>query len=110
MASFGYYSNREPHKLIQLLHNRKLTILLAAVSVVTALILFSNRGVIQRIKLGQEKSELIARIAELEKENARLRREEQNLIHDPSTIEHVARERHGMIRPGEIVYRIREVR
>lgn len=109
MASFGYYTNHEPHKLITLFKNRKLAIIIAALGFALILILFSNKGIIQRIKLESQKKVLIDRMRALELENERLRLEEKNLTSDLSTIEHVAREKHGMIKKGEIVFRIREI-
>lgn len=50
-----------------------------------------------------------AAIAELEAAIDSLRVELQALETDPEVIERVARERHGMIRPGEHLYRIERV-
>lgn len=109
MASFGYYKHKEQHKLIKLLHNKKLTMLLVIFAAACVLVTFSNKGIIQRIKSENEKKTLTDRVHALELENQRLRCEEKNLTSDLSTIEHVAREKHGMVKPGEIVYRIREI-
>jgi cell division protein FtsB len=39
-----------------------------------------------------------------------LRREAEALEHDPATQERVAREEFGMIRPGEILFRVEKVK
>ena len=110
MASFGYYRNKEPHKLIKLLLNRKLAIVIGVMCMTILLFLFSNKGFLKRISLEKEKSALVEHVRELEVENERLRLEEKLLTNDLSTIEHVAREKHGMIKPGEVVYRVREIK
>ena len=55
-----------------------------------------------------ERSELEERLAELERENDSLRARAESLESDSATIERVARERYGMIRRGEVLYRIAE--
>lgn len=110
MAPFGYYKEKTPGKVIKLLRNKKVAVLLVFAAVFTVLITLSNKGIIQRIKLEREKKELTDRVHALEIDNERLRIEEKNLTSDLATIEHVAREKHGMIKPGEIVYRVREIK
>jgi len=46
------------------------------------------------------------RIAALEEERAQLLEEKRMLIEDPVYLEKVAREKMGLIREGEVVYRI----
>jgi cell division protein FtsB len=47
-------------------------------------------------------------LAEAEAEVARLRARVDSLEHDSATIERIAREKWGMIRPGERVYRFQD--
>ena len=51
--------------------------------------------------------ELSKKIEELKLKNARLLEERRRLEEDPVYLERVARERMGLVRPGEIVYRLR---
>jgi len=53
-----------------------------------------------------ERVELQWRLTELERTNDSLRTWAEALETDSATIERLARERYGMIRPGEIIYRI----
>ena len=53
-----------------------------------------------------EKAELQERLAEFERVNEFLRAWANALESDSATIERLARERYGMIRPGEVLYRI----
>ena len=107
MASYGYRENTEPHKFVRLLKNRKLSIILAGVLMAVLLITFSNKGLLRRVMLEKELHESDAHVAELSADIEALKKERDLLRNDLSTIEHVARESHGMIRHGEIVYRIR---
>ncbi len=53
-----------------------------------------------------ERAEQAERLAEVERVNDSLRALGDSLEADSATIERVARERYGMIRDGEILYRI----
>jgi cell division protein FtsB len=48
----------------------------------------------------------VDRVADLKRENEKLEREVEQLKSDPAMIEAVAREKLGLIRPGEIVIKI----
>jgi cell division protein FtsB len=54
----------------------------------------------------REMKDLSAKITELESRNALLSAEIDRLKNDPFTIEKVAREKYGYLRPGDKVYRI----
>jgi len=45
-------------------------------------------------------------IIRLKRERAQLEREKQLLIHDPQYLEKVAREKMGLIKEGEVIYKI----
>lgn len=76
--------------------------------VVLGFVLFGNRGVIQRINLELEKQQMIERVSEVERETEHLREQLKKVSGDDDFIEQIARERYGMIRSGERVYRIAE--
>jgi cell division protein FtsB len=59
-------------------------------------------------KLEALEQERAAELASTEAEIDSLEAVAQMLEHDPAAIERVARERYGMIREGEILYRFRE--
>jgi cell division protein FtsB len=67
------------------------------------LALFDPHGALavrkQRAKLHEVSSE----VAALEQKNLELQKEIDQLQHDPATIERIAREQLGLVRPGEIV-------
>ena len=107
MPSFGYRENSEPAPLVRILKNRKLSILIAAASVAVVLVMFSNKGLLRRFMLDDELREKTARIEQLKSDITDLRKRRDLLQYDRKTIERVARETHGMVREGEIVYRVR---
>ncbi len=54
----------------------------------------------------QKNREYARRIAELEAKNSELRRERQLLENEPVYLEKVGRERMGLVREGEMIYRL----
>jgi cell division protein FtsB len=59
-------------------------------------------------RVRSERVELESRLAELERANDSLRTWAEALEADSATIERLARERYGMIRSGEVLYRFAE--
>jgi cell division protein FtsB len=77
-------------------------------AVIVGYVLFGNRGVIQRLNLESAKGETKQRIEEARIDSVRLREDLKRVSEDNTFIEKIARERYGMIRSGESVYRITE--
>jgi cell division protein FtsB len=88
------------------LHNRNVLAALIVGIPLAGYLLFGSRGIVQRVRLEHEKTELQQKIREAEAEGKRLQEESKALEGDVKTIEKVARERYDMVRPGEKVYRI----
>lgn len=76
------------------------------VLVVDALV--GEKGLMETLKARRQYQELAASIDTLKRENGRLREESRRLKDDPATIESVAREELGLIRPGELLFIIRD--
>lgn len=70
-------------------------------------LLFNSRGVVQRIRLERAKVELEESIRKAEEETARLKAESRALDGDTKAVERVAREKYGMAKEGETVYRVK---
>lgn len=83
---------------------RKLVIYLLAAAV-TLLIVFLP-GISQLHELREKNEELLRRVEELKAANAALREEKELLLNDPVYLEKVARQRLGMAREGEIIYKV----
>lgn len=92
--------------LTAVLKNRKLLVFLSVAGPLLLFVLFNNRGVIQRMKLENQKEALETKVRTLQKEQAELRRLSALLDDDRQAIEKVARERYGMLREGETIYRV----
>jgi len=71
-------------------------------------LLFGSHGVVQRVRLEEQKNELETKIEQAEAETKQLQAQSKALDSDKKAIEKVAREKYGMIREGETVYRIRK--
>lgn len=73
-----------------------------------AILTFSNRGILKRVQLESEASGLREQVYRDRAIGDSLRAEIRSVTQDTSVIERIARERYGMIRPGETIYRIDE--
>ena len=67
--------------------------------------LFTNKNFRMILLLKKEINELKVQIDEMEKENEKLRNEVHNMKHDSGYFEDLAREKLGLIKPGEIKYK-----
>jgi cell division protein FtsB len=77
------------------------------VLVVDALV--GDKGLLETIRARKQYAEVAASLNALRQENQRLRNKIRGLTDDPSTIESVAREDLGLIRPGELVFVVKDV-
>lgn len=71
-----------------------------------ALGVFGNNGIITYTQLRRSYNDMQIRIEKLDRENEKMAGEIELLKNDPEYIEHIAREELGMIKPGEILYRM----
>jgi cell division protein FtsB len=90
---------------------RKKAAILASIIVMVGLVvgsLFGDRGVLQLVSQRQRADALAREIEQLKDENSHLAAEIAALRHDPASIERLAREELGLVRPGETVFVIRD--
>jgi cell division protein FtsB len=86
-------------------------ILLAFVTVVLLIdALVGERGLMERMRAGQQYQEAEAELERLRLENARLREDARRLTDDPSAIESLARKDLGLLRPGEVLFIIKDIK
>lgn len=90
----------------RLLKNKPLTAALIFGLVFLTYATFSTHGIIQRIRLETQRRAMIRAIREANAEQDSLKKMLMRLENDPALIEKIARERYGMVREGEQVYRI----
>jgi cell division protein FtsB len=79
---------------------------LAAVFTVGALALDHDDGLLPLLALRDELGSIRAEVRELDQLRAERKAQVERLRSDPFEIEKAARERHGMVRPGERVLRL----
>jgi cell division protein FtsB len=72
--------------------------------------LFGERGLTDTIRARRAFSASARELDRLKRENAALRDRAQRLRNDPGTIESVARGELGLVRPGEILVTIKDVK
>ncbi len=72
--------------------------------------LVGERGLRDTMRAREESGRLAESLGQMESENAGLREHARRLREDPATIESVAREDLGLIRPGEILIVIRTLK
>ena len=86
--------------------NPKLIITLLLLAIVLGFLLFSNYGLYTRLKLQNQKIVLKQKIKDEEKIHDSLKHEIYELKNNNTEIERVAREKYGMLKPGEKVFLI----
>ncbi len=85
---------------------RKTAMVLVGLAVVSAAVSALSEDGLSRVAALEAEVARIRRLnAELQAENARLALRIEALRHDDETIERVAREELGLVRPGEVVFR-----
>jgi cell division protein FtsB len=109
----NYYRKERPRKTILswgLKQLKKKNVVMTLTLVVPALmfVLFSNKGVIARINLDSQKQELQIRLDKAKQDQKDLQAQSKALDKDPKAIEKVAREKYGMVRDGETVYKVKK--
>ena len=90
----------------KLLKNKKLLIACGIALLLGSYVIFGNRGILQRFRLQQQKAELEVKIKQAEEETKNLQSQSKALDGDKKAIEKVAREKYGMVREGEKVYKV----
>jgi len=84
---------------------RKYAVLVAVLAFVF-IILFSEHGLVDYIKLRRQLGAVSQSIGKLESENVQLKAQVDRLQKDDRYLEELARQKYGFIREGEKVYRI----
>jgi cell division protein FtsB len=87
---------------------RRRTLFAIVGTLIVVYVLFNNRGVIARIRLEHERQVMLEKVKAAEEETKRLQTYLKALDGDKKTIEKVAREKYGMAREGETVYKVKK--
>jgi cell division protein FtsB len=70
--------------------------------------LIGEKGLIESMRARRQYRDVAASLESLRRENGRLRDSVRRLRDDPGAIESLAREQLGLIRPGEVLFIIRD--
>lgn len=85
-----------------------LLVFVTLVLVINALV--GERGLMETLRARKQHGELEASIERLRADNTRLREDARRLRSDPATIEALARQELGLIKPGEVLFIIRDAK
>ena len=88
--------------------NKRRSVFLLFGILLFSFLLFANNGIIARVRLEQRRTEMIEKVRQSEEETKQLQAQVKALEGDKKTIEKVAREKYGMVREGEKVYRVKK--
>ena len=72
--------------------------------------LVGERGLVERMRAGRLYLEAQADLEKIRQENARLLEEARRLKEDSSAIESLARKDLGLLRPGEVLFIIKDIK
>jgi cell division protein FtsB len=72
--------------------------------------LVGEKGLLETVRARRQHRELTGSIDRLRIENAQLREQARRLREDPATIESLARQELGLIRPGETLFIIKDAK
>ena len=105
-------SRRRPPQLKRTAQARRvgrlLILFFAVVLIVDGVV--GDRGLVAMLRARRQYDDLSASIARQRAENTRLREEARRLRDDPSAIEELARRELGLIRPGEKVFIVKDLK
>ncbi len=97
----------EPENLFQKIKENKVGSLLIFGGIALFFyVFFNSNGILQRIRLELQKKEMQEKIQSAEEEQKKLKDQSKALDGDPKAIEKVAREKYGMVRENEKVYKV----
>ena len=90
---------------------KPLQMLLVFVTVVLLIdALVGERGLVERLKAGRLYLEAQGELEKIRQENARLLEETRRLKEDSSAVESLARKDLGLLRPGEVLFIIKDIK
>ena len=110
-----YYRKTKPRGKLHLLvsravRNKRFMLTLIVAVPVLMFMLFGNRGILKKMSLEAEKKEKQEKVRQAQIEHQKLVDQSKTLDTDDRAIEKIAREKYGMIREGETVYKVKKVK
>lgn len=87
-------------------YNTRIVIIIVFFTVLLSVAVFGNKGIIQRFRLEEERKELESQLNEEIKRSQDLRKELELLKTSDEELERIAREKYGMTKDGEKIYKV----
>ena len=108
-----YYRKAKPKATAGLwlkkqMKKRNLFLSVIIVVPVVSFMTFSNKGLLKRLSLESEKKAVLEKIELARDEQRKLQEQSKALDSDPKALEKIAREKYGMVKPGETVYKVKK--
>ena len=108
-----YYRKEHPKRslalwLNRMWRNKRVRLTTTIVLIILSFMTFSTKGLLQRYRLETQKRDIQNKILEAQQEQIALQQKLKALDTDKKMIEKAAREKYGMIREGETVYKIKK--
>ena len=113
MSEMNFYRSKAARRRLRTFartasKNKRRTGLFILAFVLLFYLLFDNKGIIARVRLESQRTEMQNKITAARQETENLKQQAKALESDKKTIETVARERYGMTRKGEKLYRVQK--
>jgi cell division protein FtsB len=89
-----------------LYHRRKMVLYVLVLLVIAFYAVFGKKGILQRVELEMENKELRRKLTEEQEKTIILQKEIDELKSSDKKIEKVAREKYGMLKEGEEIYKV----
>src|SRR4030095_1809925 len=87
-------------------HRRKFFLYLVILLLILSYAVFGKKGILQRVELEMENRELKEKLKIEQEKTLMLQKEVEDLKTSDKKIEKVAREKYGMVKEGEEIYKI----
>jgi cell division protein FtsB len=102
MKDDGFFKNIARY----IYHRRKFFMYLAVLLAILSYAVFGKKGVLQRVELEMENSQLKEKLKAEQDKTILLQKEIEDLRTSDKKIEKVAREKYGMVKDGEEIYKV----
>jgi cell division protein FtsB len=87
-------------------HRRRMILYLIVLLAIISYAVFGKKGILQRVELEMENKELQQKLKEEQEKTIMLQKEIEELKSSDKKVEKVAREKYGMTKEGEEIYKI----
>jgi len=86
--------------------NKRTTAIIVGALILFLYVVFNSNGLLKRVNLEIQKKDALERIRIAGEEQKKLKDQSKALDGDPKAVEKVAREKYGMVRENEKVYKV----